>query len=107
MPGNGLFLTSSMTAVSGGYTFTGLRRWSFGANVSYTRADSLGNVVGQYNTLSGGLTASRQIFRTMHALLAVDARRYSSPAYSRYNRPIYDVRIGLGWTPGDVPLRIW
>jgi hypothetical protein len=107
LPGNGLFLTSSATAVSAGYTFTGVRRWSFGATGGYTRSESLGNVVGQYNTASGGFTASRQITRAVHAVAGFSARRYSSPDFSEYNRPIYDARIGLGFTPGDIPLRIW
>ena len=107
IPGNGLFLTSSSTDGAVGYNFTGLRRWSFGANVAYSRSQSLGNLVGQYNNVSGGFTATRQIARTLHALVSVTTRRYSSPDFSKYNRPVYDVRIGFGWTPGDVPLRVW
>jgi hypothetical protein len=107
MPGNGLFLTSTSTRSSGGYTFTGLRRWSFGVNASYTRAQSLGNVVGIYSTTSGGFTVSRHLGRIVHALAVVNARNYSSPNFDKYNRPIYEVRLGLGFTPGDVPLRIW
>jgi len=107
MPGNGLFLTSSSTNFSGGYTFTGVRNWSFGINGAYARAESLGNVIGQYDTTSGGFTAARKISRVVHALASVNARRYSSPDFSKYNRPIYEMRFGLGFTPGDVPLRIW
>jgi hypothetical protein len=106
-PGNGLFLTSTNEAVMAGYNFTGLRRWSFGLLGSYAAAKSLGNVVGRYDTASGGFTASRQITRALHAVAAFSTRRYSSPDFSKYNRPIYDVRIGLGFTPGDVPLRVW
>jgi len=106
-PGNGLFLTSNTTAVSAGYTFTGVRQWSFGVTGGYTRAESLGNVVGRYDTTSGGFTASRHITRAIHALVGFSGRRYSSPDFSKYNRPIYDLRIGLGFTPGDIPLRIW
>jgi hypothetical protein len=107
IPGNGLFLTSASTGGSAGYNFTGLRRWSFGADFGYSRAQSLGNVVGKYNTFTGGLTVSRQIARTVHALAGFSVRKYSSPDFSRYNRPVYDARIGFGWTPGDVPLRVW
>jgi hypothetical protein len=106
-PGNGLFLTSHMTDVNLGYTFTGLRRWSFGANAGYAAAQSMGNLVGKYRTATGGFTVSRQISRSVHALMAVSARKYSSPDFPKYNRPVYDVRIGLGFTPGDVPLRVW
>jgi hypothetical protein len=107
MPGNGLFLTSSSTNLSGGYNFTGLRRWSFGASVMTSRASSLGNVVGDYNTTSGGFTVSRQISRLVHLIASVRASKYSSPDFANYNRPIYDARIGFGFTPGDVPLRVW
>jgi hypothetical protein len=93
--------------VSAGYTFTGLRRWSFGANASYNMAQSLGNVVGRYNTASAGFTATRKITRAVHAVTSFTGRRYSSPTFTNYNRPIYEVRVGLGFTPGDVPLRIW
>jgi hypothetical protein len=106
-PGNGLFLTSTITSLMAGYNFTGLRRWSFGAIGGYTKAESLGNVVGQYDTASGGFTASRQITRAVHALASFTGRRYSSPTFTNYNRPVYDVRIGLGFAPGDIPLRIW
>ena len=107
IPGNGLFLTSTMTSVDTGYNFTGLRRWSFGVNAGYSRANSLGNLVGRYNTGNGGFTVSRQIARTIHALATFRMTRYSSPTFSKYNRPVYDARVGFGWTPGDVPLRVW
>ena len=106
-PGNGLFLTSTSTNAGLGYNFTGLRRWSFGANIGYSKAQSLGNVVGHYNTATAGLTVSRQITRSVHGLLNVAARKYSSPTFTNYNRPVYEIRLGFGFTPGDVPLRVW
>jgi hypothetical protein len=106
-PGNGVFLTSAATQVFGGYTYTGLRRWSFAAEVSYARARSLGNIEGVYSSTSGSLTASRQIIRTVHFLVSYSARHYDSPDLTGYNRVIYAARVGIGFTPGDVPLRIW
>lgn len=106
-PGNGLFLTSTTTNAGGGYTFTGLRRWSFGANATQYWSNSFGNIVGRYDTLSGGFTATRQIVHDVHFVASFYASRYSSPDFSKYNRPVYTARIGLGFAPGDVPLRIW
>ena len=106
-PGNGLFLTSIDTYVNGGYTFTGLRRWSLGANISQDWEKSFGNLTGRYNTFSSGFTVSRQILGSVHFVAGAAARKYGSPDFSRYNRPVYDVRVGLGFTPGAVPLRIW
>jgi hypothetical protein len=106
-PGNGLFLTSIMTTAMAGYNYTGLRRWSFGISGGYQRAESIGNVYGTYGGSSGTMSASRQIVRNVHAVVSVGARKYTSGNFDLYNRLIYDVRVGVGYSPGDVPLRIW
>jgi hypothetical protein len=106
-PGNGLFLTSVMDTAMAGYNYTGLRRWSFGVAAGYQRANSIGNVIGTYGGPTGTVTASRQIIRNVHGIASFSARQYSSASFALYNRLIYDARIGVGYSPGDVPLRIW
>jgi hypothetical protein len=110
-PGNGLFLTSNSTNASLGYTFTGVRRWSLGASVLYNKAstvgETVGGVAGSYGGTNVALTASRLIARSMHVVLALNANRYDSADFSLYNRTVYSVRLGFGWAPGDVPLRVW
>jgi len=106
-PGNGLFLTSTMITGGSGYTYTGLRRWSFTGQVFYERGNSLGNLVGIYGDISGGVSVSRQIVRSLSFVAGADARRYQSPTYSQYNRTVYDAHFGLGWSPGAIPLRLW
>jgi hypothetical protein len=106
-PGNGLFLTSISNTVMAGYSYTGLRRWSLGVSAGYNRSTSISNVIGTYGSTSGTLSASRQIVRNVHGVLSFSARKYSSVDFSLYNRLIYDVRVGVGYSPGDVPLRIW
>lgn len=106
-PGNGLFLTSEATTVSAGYTYTGRRHWSFGTQAAYDRAKSIGNVLGSYGDVGGTLSASRQLVHAMHAVLSFSARQYQSPSFTLYNRMIYTVRLGIGFTPGDIPLRMW
>lgn len=106
-PGNGLFLTSKVTAAYAGYSYTGLRRWSLGAAFTSDWAKSLANVVGNYNDYGGQLQASRQVSRAVHTIASFSARRYSSPNFAGYNRPIYDARFGFGFSPGDLPLRVW
>ena len=107
MPGNGLFLTSTVTSATAGYNYTWKRRWSFGTSVQYSRAESIGNIMGAYGGVSGSVNAARQIWRYLHLTSSFAARSYSSPDYSRYNRVIYSAFLGLGFSPGDVPLRIW
>jgi hypothetical protein len=106
-PGNGLFLTSVTDTAIVGYNYTGLRRWSLGVSANYIRAESIGNVLGTYGNTTGTLTASRQITRNVHGIVSVSARQYSSVDFSLYNRFLYDVRVGVGYSPGDIPLRIW
>jgi hypothetical protein len=106
-PGNGLLLTSTATTVDVGYVYTGLRRWSFGANANDAYERSIGNVLGTYGTLGAGAHISRQIGRNFHAIAAVTSYRYTSPSFALYNQWYYSANFGFGWTPADVPLRIW
>jgi hypothetical protein len=106
-PGNGLFLTSVTTTAMAGYNYTGLRRWSLSASVDYSKANSIGNVIGSYGGTSGTLSASRQIVHSVHGIVSFSARQYSSGTFALYNRLIYDARVGVGYSPGDIPLRIW
>jgi hypothetical protein len=106
-PGNGLFLTSYATNAGGGYSYTGLRRWSFSAGVAYNRSQSIGNLVGEYASTVGSFAVSRQVGRSVHLIANFDARQYQSGDFSNYNRLIYSARLGFGFTPGNVPLRVW
>lgn len=106
-PGNGLFLTSDVTVVSTGYTYTGLRRWSFGANAAWEEANSIGNVIGGYGGESVYVNMSHKLIRSISLVAGLSGRKYTSGAFAGYNQIVYTATFGLGWTPGDVPLRIW
>ncbi len=106
-PGNGLFLTSEATNVSLSYVYTGLRKWSFGANITDTMSKSIGNVYGNYNTESASLNMSRQLSHHFHFVMGVSSFRYTSGDFAKYNKWFYSANAGFGWSPGDVPLRIW
>ena len=106
-PGNGLFLTSDVEMITGGYTYTGLRRWSFAANASYQRAKSIGNVIGGYGGTTVYVNMSRQLIHSIHLVVGLSGRKYNSGTFVGYNQVVYTGSVGFGWTPGDVPLRIW
>ncbi len=106
-PGNGLFLTTNMTTAQGGYTYTGIRHWSFNVMAGYDQGQSLMNFMGRYGDYRGGFQVSRQLTRAIHAIAGVTASKYDSPDFANYNRLIYDARAGFGFAPGDVPVRIW
>ena len=105
--GNGLFLTSEATTANAGYTYTGRRHWSFAAQAEYNHAKSVGNVLGYYGDVGGTMSVSRQMAHSIHAIMSFSARQYQSPDFVLYNRLVYTVRLGIGFTPGDIPLRIW
>jgi hypothetical protein len=106
-PGNGLFLTSTALTASAGYAYTGRRLWSFGATAAYTRANSISNVVGSYGDVSGNLSTSRQIGRFAHLTFSFSAMQYQSSSFNGYNRLTYSANLGLAFSPGNIPLRIW
>jgi hypothetical protein len=107
MPGNGLFLTSRTASVMGGYGYTGLRRWSLGVNCTYITALSIGNVNGGYGNISGSFSMSRSLGHSLSFVTSYIANQYRSPNFTGYNRLIYSASVGIGWSPGNVPLRIW
>jgi hypothetical protein len=98
-PGNGLFLASKVTGAFGGYTYTGLRRWSFTTNFGSNLSHSLGNIIGDYRDFGGALRTSHQIGHALYTFAAFSARWYSSASLAGYNRLINDARIGIGWRP--------
>lgn len=106
-PGNGIFLTSRLTTVLTGYSYTGLRRWSFGASAGYERATSISTIVGDYSDTSESMTTSRQIIHNVHAILSFNSRQYHSTRFLNYNRNMNEVRLSVGYSPGDIPLRVW
>jgi hypothetical protein len=107
VPGNGLFLTSTSTNAGLGYNYVGLRRWAISAGANYNRSKSVGNVIGHYGDYSANLSISRQVFPATHAVLSFNARRYDSVDFKNYNKWAYGARIGLSFSPGDIPLRLW
>jgi|ERR1051326_5606783 hypothetical protein len=106
-PGNGLFLTSTSTTIGAGYSYTGLKRWSINVSLYYARSQSQANFVGTYGNLSATASVSRQIMRGTHGVFNVSVRQYDSPDFRNYNRWSYGVHLGLGFTPGDIPIRLW
>jgi hypothetical protein len=106
-PGNGVFLTSTSTNAGVGYAYTGWKRWSVNVSTGYYKSNSIGNVTGDYGSYQGTLSASRSLFRYTHGVISANFNKYNSGVFSNYNRWTYSFRVGLGFTPGDIPLRLW
>ncbi len=106
-PGNGLFLTSTSTTAGVGYNYTGLRRWALSAGAEYNTSTSYGNVYGQYGGYTANVSASRQVAPMTHGVFTFYARKYDSGDFQNYNKWSYGVNLGLSFSPGDIPVRLW
>lgn len=106
-PGNGLFLTSTATSVGLGYSYTGLKKWSISTGLAYMRSESVANLVGTYTNFTATMNVSRHLFRATNGIFSFAARKYGSGDFQNYNLWSYSIRLGLGFTPGEIPLRLW
>jgi hypothetical protein len=42
-----------------------------------------------------------------HGVCSFIARKYTSGDFKNYNKWAYSVNLGLSFTPGDIPVRLW
>ena len=105
-PGNGVYLTSRGLDVGGAFSYSGLRHWNIGANVSYARLGALAQNVGTYDGYQAGLGVTRDLSHGLQMILRMDERRFATN-YAGLNRTASQVSLGFAWSPGDVPLKLW
>jgi hypothetical protein len=106
-PGNGIFLTSYMNRVIGGFSYIGARHWTIDTQAGRAWGRATGTLQGNYGGTTGTVSVARTLFRWVHLTSQFSMRQYQSSDYSLYNRRIYTAMIGLGFSPGELPLRIW
>lgn len=105
-PGNGVYLTSRQRTATASYSYTGMRHWSLQAHTYYSDMRSVGQDLGRYETVTGGWSAARRIKRhNMFLTVRCDIHRYlSGSAFRRYS---HFASVGVAFSPGDKPLRLW
>ena len=105
-PGNGVYLTSQQRTASAGYSYSGIRKWNFGASVSYTSLSSIGQGLQPYANVSGGVGVTYTMTHALHLIVRADSR-YQQIDVIGYNRTGYRASFGIGFSPGNVPLSLW
>jgi hypothetical protein len=105
-PGNGVYLTSKETAATVGYSYTGLKKMTFAADVAYSRLDSLGQQLGNFNGISGGLGFTYKLVGDTHLEARYDARHYTTQGVG-FTQNSNRVSVGMAYSPGKKPLPIW
>jgi len=105
-PGNGVYLASRSESGTASYSYTGVRHWNFGANAAYSRLSTLVQTLGAYTGYGGGVGATRDLGKGLHAVLRLDTRHFDVSGNQFLNND-YRVTLGLTFSPGDVPLALW
>ncbi|MGH9667223.1 MAG: hypothetical protein ACRD9L_22600 [Bryobacteraceae bacterium] len=110
-PGNGVYLTSKTQAAGVNYSYTGIRRWNFGLHGYYSKLASLGQQIGAYNAYTAGAGGTYSLSRSTHLIVELEGRRYDIGGQSGVLVPFrqnsYRVSVGVGFSPGTIPLSIW
>ncbi len=105
-PGNGVLLTSRQQNAIAGFTYTGIRKLNIGLTGGYSSYSSLAQNIGKYSDYVGGGGLTYNLTRSVHLITRYDYRRYAVDQ-SNFLRNTYRASIGLGFSPGDIPLSLW
>lgn len=105
-PGNGLYLTSRTESAMGSYSYSGIRKWNIGLNAGYSSLGAIGQNLQPYSAVTGGVGVTYALTRAIHVIGRYDARQQQIDLVG-YHHTGYRATIGLGWSPGDIPLSLW
>lgn len=106
VPGNGVYLASRSRTAGAYYSYTGVRRWNFGASFDYSQYSSFGRDLSKYAGYGGGVGASYELGRGLHFTSRIDTRDYEISG-SGFARNSFRASIGLAYSGGDGPLALW
>ncbi len=106
-PGNGVYLASSAQSAVASVSYTAIRKWNFGANVTYSQLSSVAQKIGNYSTVSEGAGATYRMYRSLSAIFRADTRRSQIDQSTGLIRDSYRVSIGIALSPTDLPLSLW
>lgn len=106
-PGNALFLTTRADSFSASYSYRGWRRWALSLSATGSRHSTILQSYGTYRLYSAGASMSYRVGRYLH-LVATGAHRYYDLSGARGGpaRNSHLVSVGLGFSPGDLPISL-
>jgi hypothetical protein len=105
-PGNGVYLASRNQSVSGSVSYTGIRRWNFGATLGYNAFHSLGQQLAPFRQVYGGAGATYKLRGPMYLNARFDFREGAIQAVN-FGRTTYRISAGLTYSPGLLPVSLW
>ena len=105
-PGNGVYLTSRQTALAALYSYTGIRKWTLGANGAYSELSALGQTLGKFKNVQGGVGATYKLANATHLEFRYDLRHYTTQN-NAFRKNSDRFSLGIAFSPGETPLAIW
>jgi hypothetical protein len=105
-PGNGFYLASRNRSAAANFSYTGVRRWNFGANFDYSKYSTLSRSLDDYKGFGGGVGAAYQLGHGLHLTTRINTRDYEIRGTS-FARNTVSASIGLAYSSGDTPLALW
>jgi hypothetical protein len=104
-PGNGLYLTSRQTSGEVAYSYAATRNLQARANAGYNQLSALGQALGKYSNLQGGIQVSYKLTGDAYLDVRYDYRHYTTQYTTGdafldldSNRVSVGVRFSLGET---------
>lgn len=107
-PGNGIMLTSRFDRYGGHYSYTGIRKWNFGAQVSRFERTNLVRFAAQFRTYLGGVSVGYKLSPTIQLHAAALYRDIQSTSAEReFSRNGWRYTFGVSFAPGDIPISLF
>ena len=104
--GNGIAMGTRTQYARGGVSYTGIRKWNFGADGNYSALLGIGLGEGNTKVYGGGTGFTYEMFRYVHLMARVDLLHYDNSGYVG-RRTTERAVVGLSFTPKEIPLSLW
>jgi len=99
-PGNGYYLTSRQNSAAIDYSFLAGRRWEARGNAGFNRLSALGQDLGRYTNLQGGIELFYNLTDAAHVDLRYDYRHYTTED-AILQKDSNRVSLGLAFSLGE------
>lgn len=102
-PGNGVYLTSRWQRAETGFSYSGIRKWSFAARGGYDSLNSLGQTLMAYRQFEGGVEATYSLTKALHISAGFSQRRQDVDL-AAFDRTSKRTTLSLIYSPGNIPI---
>jgi len=100
-PGNGYYLTSRQTSAAIGYSYIAGKSWEVSGNVGYNELSALGQALGKYTNLQGGLELFYNLTPAAHLDVRYDYRHYTT-GNAILQKDSSRVSLGVAFSAGEI-----